>query len=89
MARLREDMASLREDMYKWLECPPDMKDRQHELQKIHHEGTGRWLSRDGRFVKWKVTPSSLWIKGICKSILFCFNSMPNNWPQLVPERVY
>jgi hypothetical protein len=82
-------MSRLKEILEKWLEYPPTTKDRQHELRKLHHRATGRWLLDDGRFLKWKATPSALWIKGICKSISFCINSMSNNWLQLVPERVY
>ncbi|KAF7354121.1 hypothetical protein MVEN_01099500 [Mycena venus] len=54
------------EDLNKWLEFPPDTKDRQYHLQTLHHKATGRWLLHEYRFVKWKATPSSLWIKGIC-----------------------
>ncbi|KAJ7638079.1 hypothetical protein B0H17DRAFT_1106342, partial [Mycena rosella] len=49
----------------KWLEFPPDTKDRQYHLRSLHHQATGRWLLRDDRFVRWKATPGSLWIKGI------------------------
>jgi hypothetical protein len=82
-------MSRLKEVLEKWLGFPPDTQDRQHELRKLHHEATGCWLLDDGQFVDWEVTPSSLWIKGICKSILLCPNSMSNDWSQLVPERVY
>ncbi|KAJ6494996.1 ankyrin repeat-containing domain protein [Mycena vulgaris] len=61
------------EDLGKWLEFPPDTKDRQYHLRSLHHQATGRWLLRDGRFVRWKATPGSLWIKGISgtgKSVL-------------------
>ncbi|KAJ7232810.1 hypothetical protein C8J57DRAFT_1383165, partial [Mycena rebaudengoi] len=63
----------LKEVLCNWLEFPADTKDRQHELRKIHHEATGHWLLDDFRFVEWKATPSSLWIKGISgtgKSVL-------------------
>ncbi|KAJ7027628.1 hypothetical protein C8F04DRAFT_1189312, partial [Mycena alexandri] len=63
----------LKEDLHKWLECPPDTKDRKHELKSLHHQATGGWLLRDDRFVRWKDTPSALWIKGISgtgKSVL-------------------
>jgi hypothetical protein len=82
-------MSRLEGDLGKWLEFPPDTKDRQHDLRKLHHEATGRWLSRDSRFIKWKATPGSLWIKGICKSISFCSNAMTNNWSQLALEKAY
>jgi hypothetical protein len=82
-------MSRLKEDLGKWLESPPDTKDRQYELRSLQHKDTGHWLLRDDRFVEWKAMPGSLWIKGICKSILFCSNSMSNNCLQLVLERAY
>ncbi|KAF8210989.1 hypothetical protein K438DRAFT_2011412, partial [Mycena galopus ATCC 62051] len=63
----------LEEILWKWLESPPNTKDRQYELQSIRHEATGCWLLYDGRFVRWKETPGFLWIKGISgtgKSVL-------------------
>ncbi|KAJ7259052.1 hypothetical protein C8J57DRAFT_1185306, partial [Mycena rebaudengoi] len=63
----------LKEILEKWLKFPPDTQDRQYELQRLHHEATGRWLLRDGRFIRWKDMPGSLWIKGISgtgKSVL-------------------
>jgi hypothetical protein len=81
-------MSRLEEVLCKWLESPPDTKDRQYELRSLHHEATGRWLLHDGRFVRWRDTPSSLWIKGICKSVLLCSNPM-SDWLQPVPERAY
>ncbi|KAF7333075.1 HET-domain-containing protein [Mycena venus] len=63
----------LEEVLYKWLDSPPTTKDRQHELRKLHHKSTGGWLQHDFRFIRWKTTPSSLWIKGISgtgKSVL-------------------
>ncbi|KAF7369396.1 hypothetical protein MVEN_00268600 [Mycena venus] len=56
----------LKEVLDKWLEFPPDMKDRQYDLRSLHHQATGSWLLVDGRFMRWKATPGSLWIKGIC-----------------------
>jgi hypothetical protein len=81
-------MSRLKEDLWKWLEHPPDTKDRQYELRSLHHKATGRWLLRDGRFVRWKDMPGSLWIKGICKSVSLCSNPM-SDWAQLVRERAY
>ncbi|KAF7377165.1 HET-domain-containing protein [Mycena sanguinolenta] len=63
----------LKEVLYKWLECPPDTKDRQYELQSLHHEATCHWLLQDVQFIRWKDTPGSLWIRGISgtgKSVL-------------------
>ncbi|KAJ7466307.1 hypothetical protein FB451DRAFT_1260627 [Mycena latifolia] len=66
-------MSRLEEVLGKWLEFPPDTKDRQRHLRSLRHEATGRWLLRDDRFVNWKATPGSLWITGISgtgKSVL-------------------
>ncbi|KAJ7282541.1 hypothetical protein C8J57DRAFT_46660 [Mycena rebaudengoi] len=63
----------LEEVLFKWLESPPDTKDKQYELRKLHHGATGHWLLGDVRFINWKATPGSLWIKGISgtgKSVL-------------------
>jgi hypothetical protein len=72
-------MSRLVEDLGKWLEFPPDTKDKQYHLRSLHHKATGRWLLREDRFVKWRATSGSLWIKGICRSISFCSNPMSNN----------
>ncbi|KAJ7731890.1 hypothetical protein B0H16DRAFT_1468892 [Mycena metata] len=58
-------MSRLKEVLYKWLDSPPATKDRQHELQRLRHEVTGSWFLGDSRFIEWKTTASSLWIKGI------------------------
>ncbi|KAJ7436875.1 hypothetical protein B0H11DRAFT_635890 [Mycena galericulata] len=63
----------LEEVLCKWLEFPPNTKDRQYHLRSLHHEDTGRWFLNDGRFIRWKAMPGSLWIKGISgtgKSVL-------------------
>ncbi|KAF8148516.1 hypothetical protein K438DRAFT_1688730, partial [Mycena galopus ATCC 62051] len=66
-------MSRLVESLKKWLESPPNTQDRQYHLQSLHHKDTGRWLLRDRRYIRWKATPGSLWIKGISgtgKSVL-------------------
>ncbi|KAJ7234578.1 hypothetical protein C8J57DRAFT_156338 [Mycena rebaudengoi] len=73
----------------KWLEYPPETKDRQYHLQSLHHEDTGRWLLRDDRFIKWKATPGCLWIKGICESVLLSSSSISDNWSKLGPGKAY
>ncbi|KAF7358498.1 HET-domain-containing protein [Mycena venus] len=63
----------LKEVLGKWLEFPPETKDRQYHLRSLHHKDTGHWLLHDCQFAKWKATPGSLWIKGISgtgKSVL-------------------
>ncbi|KAF8147530.1 hypothetical protein K438DRAFT_482651 [Mycena galopus ATCC 62051] len=66
-------MSRLEEVLCKWLESPPDTKDRQYELRSFHHKATGGWLLRDFRFIEWRAMPGTLWIKGISgtgKSVL-------------------
>ncbi|KAF8207724.1 hypothetical protein K438DRAFT_1930767 [Mycena galopus ATCC 62051] len=41
----------LEEVLGKWLEFPPDTKDRQYALQKLHHKATVRWLLCDNSTV--------------------------------------
>lgn len=53
----------------RWLEFPPDMKGKQHETQKLHHEGTGGWFLDGPEFKEWKDNPGFLWIKGQCEHI--------------------
>ncbi|KAJ7748793.1 hypothetical protein DFH07DRAFT_923376 [Mycena maculata] len=42
------------------------MAEKQHETQKLHHEGTGGWFLDSREFSEWKVSENStsLWIKG-------------------------
>jgi hypothetical protein len=68
-------MSRLKQVLYKWLDSPPDTKDRQYELKSLHHQATGGWLLHDGRFVRWRTTAGALWIKGICKSNFILFQS--------------
>ncbi|KAJ6476425.1 hypothetical protein C8R47DRAFT_1141377, partial [Mycena vitilis] len=63
----------LNEVLHTWLGVPPKTDDRQHELQSLRHNATGHWLLCDQRFVNWKDSPGTLWIKGISgtgKSVL-------------------
>ncbi|KAJ7773701.1 hypothetical protein DFH07DRAFT_711731, partial [Mycena maculata] len=52
--------------LQEWLQYPPDMAEKQHETQKLHHEGTGRWFLDSVEFDHWKISENStsLWIKG-------------------------
>ncbi|KAF8157481.1 hypothetical protein K438DRAFT_1942728, partial [Mycena galopus ATCC 62051] len=54
----------LDEVLGKWLRIPSDLTDRQYELQSLRYGATGAWLLHDFRFIRWKATPGSLWIKG-------------------------
>ncbi|KAJ7824221.1 hypothetical protein B0H14DRAFT_2597357 [Mycena olivaceomarginata] len=58
--------SSLEEKLEKWLEFPPGMAKKQHDSQKIHHEGTGEWFLGGPEFAKWKDSDDSayLWING-------------------------
>ncbi|KAJ7112625.1 ankyrin repeat-containing domain protein, partial [Mycena epipterygia] len=47
-----------------WLKSPPDMAEKQHATQKLHHEGTGNWFLNGGQFSEWKKNSGSLWIEG-------------------------
>jgi len=40
------------------------MAEKQHETQKLHHEGTGEWFLKGREFLDWKSKPGSLWIMG-------------------------
>ncbi|KAJ7279637.1 hypothetical protein C8J57DRAFT_1570616 [Mycena rebaudengoi] len=40
------------------------MSDKQHETQKLHHEGTGIWFLDGRQLTEWIEKPGSLWIEG-------------------------
>ncbi|KAJ7286621.1 ankyrin repeat-containing domain protein [Mycena rebaudengoi] len=46
-----------------WLQ-PANMSDKQHETQKLHHEGTGIWFLDGHQLTEWIAKPGSLWIEG-------------------------
>ncbi|KAJ6539678.1 ankyrin repeat-containing domain protein [Mycena capillaripes] len=54
----------LEEKLRKWLEFPPVMAGKQHETQKLHHEGTGGWFLDGPEFKEWMDKPGFLWIQG-------------------------
>ncbi|KAJ7812949.1 hypothetical protein B0H14DRAFT_3150185 [Mycena olivaceomarginata] len=63
--RLTEAQISDREEkLNKWLEYPPSMGEKQHETQKVHHEGTGSWFLDGPQFTEWKDNSGVLWIQG-------------------------
>ncbi|KAF7378047.1 hypothetical protein MSAN_00228700 [Mycena sanguinolenta] len=55
----------LKEVLREWL-APPNMSERQYELQKLHYGETGSWLLNDSQYKNWEARPGSLWINGIC-----------------------
>ncbi|KAJ7112573.1 ankyrin repeat-containing domain protein [Mycena epipterygia] len=54
----------LAKKLQEWLKFPSDMAEKQHAMQKLHHEGTGNWFLNGGQFHEWKKNPGSLWIEG-------------------------
>ncbi|KAJ7114699.1 ankyrin repeat-containing domain protein [Mycena epipterygia] len=57
-------LSALEQKLEKWFQNPPDMKMKQHETQKLHHEGTGSWFLDSRQFSEWRDKSSSLWIQG-------------------------
>ncbi|KAJ7079503.1 hypothetical protein C8R43DRAFT_1053075 [Mycena crocata] len=55
---------TIAENLEKWLRSPPDMGRKQHEIQKLRKEGTGRWLLDHDLFVEWQDNSGALWIQG-------------------------
>ncbi|KAF7349515.1 Pfs domain-containing protein [Mycena sanguinolenta] len=52
------------EKLEKWLQFPPDMKQKQHDTEQLHMEGTGQWFLEDKRFIEWEDNPGVLWVEG-------------------------
>ncbi|KAJ7245617.1 ankyrin repeat-containing domain protein [Mycena haematopus] len=52
------------EKLEKWLRSPPDMKEKQHDTEKLCMEGTGQWLLDSASFIEWEDNPGVLWIEG-------------------------
>ncbi|KAF8143052.1 ankyrin repeat-containing domain protein [Mycena galopus ATCC 62051] len=52
------------EKLEEWLELPPDMKRKQHDTEKLHMEGTARWLLESDKFIEWEENGGVLWIEG-------------------------
>ncbi|KAJ7112611.1 hypothetical protein C8R44DRAFT_985058 [Mycena epipterygia] len=68
-AEIRKDLSdiqilALEKKLREWLKSPPDMAEKQHATQKLHHEGTGNWFLNGGQFSEWKKNSGSLWIEG-------------------------
>ncbi|KAJ7279623.1 ankyrin repeat-containing domain protein [Mycena rebaudengoi] len=56
-------ITNLKEKLEKWLKSA-DMSEKQHETQKLHHEGTGIWFLNGRQLTEWIEKPGSLWIEG-------------------------
>ncbi|KAJ7761728.1 hypothetical protein B0H16DRAFT_1719365 [Mycena metata] len=55
----------------RWLGAP-DMRQKQHDTEKLQMQGTGQWFLESAQFMEWQENPGVLWIEGICvgKSVL-------------------
>ncbi|KAJ7187366.1 hypothetical protein C8R46DRAFT_288368 [Mycena filopes] len=47
-----------------WLQSPPDMLQKQYEMQKLRQDGTGLWFLDGHMFAVWQDNPGVLWIEG-------------------------
>ncbi|KAJ7279580.1 hypothetical protein C8J57DRAFT_1502229 [Mycena rebaudengoi] len=56
-------ITALKNKLENWLQ-PANMSEKQHETQKIHHEGTGTWFLDGLQLTEWIEKPGSLWIEG-------------------------
>ncbi|KAJ7112578.1 hypothetical protein C8R44DRAFT_882341 [Mycena epipterygia] len=68
-AEIRKDLSDIQilvlaKKLQEWLKFPPDMAEKQHATQKLHHKGTGNWFLNGGQFHEWRKNPGSLWIEG-------------------------
>ncbi|KAJ7080225.1 ankyrin repeat-containing domain protein [Mycena epipterygia] len=83
-------LLALKEKLQQWLGKPPGMAEKQHETQKLHHEGTGSWFLDSRQFSEWRNKSSSLWIQGQSgagKSVLSStvIKKLCNDQPQFTP----
>lgn len=62
---------SLEEKFEKWMQSPPDMARKQHDMQSLRKVGTGEWLLNSEEFVQWQDNSGSLWIQGPCKPLRY------------------
>ncbi|KAJ6476820.1 hypothetical protein C8R45DRAFT_365498 [Mycena sanguinolenta] len=56
--------AVTKKKLEEWLQCPPDMRQKQHDTEKLRTEGTGQWFLEDKRFIEWEDNPGVLWVEG-------------------------
>ncbi|KAF7330708.1 ANK-REP-REGION domain-containing protein [Mycena sanguinolenta] len=57
-------MTQTEEKLEKWLQFPPDMKQKQHDTVQLWVEGTSQWFLDDKRFIAWEDNPGVLWVEG-------------------------
>ncbi|KAF7341267.1 HET-domain-containing protein [Mycena venus] len=65
-ARVQQEVSETvtQEKLETWLGSPPDMKQMQHDTEKLRTEGTGQWFLQDERFIDWENNAGMLWIEG-------------------------
>ncbi|KAJ7616537.1 hypothetical protein FB45DRAFT_1008014 [Roridomyces roridus] len=54
----------LSKKLEEWLQSPPDMKQKQHDTEKLWKEGTGGWFLEGSAFMEWLSYAGSIWIEG-------------------------
>ncbi|KAJ7199888.1 hypothetical protein GGX14DRAFT_661358, partial [Mycena pura] len=47
-----------------WLQFPPQMMEKQNDMENLHQKGTGGWLFEDDKFTAWQDHAGFLWIQG-------------------------
>ncbi|KAF7349471.1 Ankyrin repeat protein [Mycena sanguinolenta] len=52
------------EKLEKWLQSPPNMKEKQHDVEQLRTDGTGQWFLEGEDFIDWEDNPGVLWIEG-------------------------
>ncbi|KAJ7197941.1 hypothetical protein GGX14DRAFT_667155, partial [Mycena pura] len=52
------------EKLEKWLQSPPQMMEKQNDIEILHQKGTGSWLFENDKFTAWQDHPGFLWIQG-------------------------
>ncbi|KAJ7199853.1 ankyrin repeat-containing domain protein [Mycena pura] len=52
------------EKLEKWLQFPPQMMEKQNDMENLHQKGTGGWLFEDDKFTAWQDHAGFLWIQG-------------------------
>ncbi|KAF7349466.1 HET-domain-containing protein [Mycena sanguinolenta] len=55
---------STKKKLEEWLQSPPDMRQKQRDMEKARADGTGRWLLENDIFVEWEDNSGVLWIEG-------------------------
>ncbi|KAJ7319384.1 hypothetical protein DFH08DRAFT_1086266 [Mycena albidolilacea] len=59
------EVEKLEKKLEEWLQSPPDMRQKQHETQKLRKEGIGCWFLEGTAFIEWQLDNAEpLWIQG-------------------------